>query len=78
MPNGQIARAGNLTQDWARAMIDVALARESDVEQATDTIVEIAEQTVARPDLADRVLEPPTARRARSRCRTTGSWSGSR
>ena len=61
VPNGQIARAGNLTQDWARAMIDVALARESDVEQATDTIVEIAEQTVARPELADRVLEPPKA-----------------
>ena len=54
-------RAGNLTQDWARAMIDVALARESDVDQATDTIVEIAEQTVARPELADRVLEPPKA-----------------
>ena len=25
VPNGQIARAGNLTQDWARAVIDVAL-----------------------------------------------------
>ena len=61
VPNGQIARAGNLTQDWARAVVDVALARESDVEEATDTIVEIAEQTVARPELADRVLEPPSA-----------------
>jgi small-conductance mechanosensitive channel len=61
VPNGQIARAGNLTQDWARAVVDVALARESDVEEATDTIVEIAEQTVARPELADRVLEPPMA-----------------
>ena len=61
VPNGQIARAGNMTQDWARAVIDVALARESDVEQATATIVEIAEQTVARPELAERVLEPPTA-----------------
>ena len=61
VPNGQIARAGNLTQDWARAVIDVALARESEVEQATNTIVEIAEQTVARPELADRVLEPPRA-----------------
>ena len=61
VPNGQIARAGNLTQDWARAVIDVALARESDVEQATATIVEIADQIVARPELADRVLEPPRA-----------------
>jgi small conductance mechanosensitive channel len=61
VPNGQIARAGNLTQDWARAVIDVALARESDVEEATATIVGIAEQTVARPELADRCLEPPNA-----------------
>jgi small-conductance mechanosensitive channel len=61
VPNGQIARAGNMTQDWARAVIDVALARESDVEQATATVVEIAEQTVARPELAERVLEPPKA-----------------
>jgi small-conductance mechanosensitive channel len=61
VPNGQIARAGNLTQDWARAVIDVALARESDVEEATATIVGIAEQTVARPELAERCLEPPNA-----------------
>jgi small conductance mechanosensitive channel len=61
VPNGQIARAGNMTQDWARAVIDVAVARDSEVEQATAAIVEIAEQTVARPDLADRVLEPPRA-----------------
>ena len=38
VPNGQIVRAGNLTQDWARAVVDVALARESDIEAATATI----------------------------------------
>jgi small-conductance mechanosensitive channel len=52
VPNGQIARAGNLTQDWAR---------ESDPEEATGIILGIAEQTVARPELADRCLEPPKA-----------------
>jgi len=61
VPNGQIARAGNLTQDWARAVVDVALARESDPEEATGIILGIAEQTVARPELADRCLEPPKA-----------------
>ena len=59
VPNGQIVRAGNLTQDWGRAVVDVALARETDIDDATATIREVAEQTVARPELADRCLEPP-------------------
>jgi len=59
VPNGQIARAGNLTQDWARAVVDVALSRDSDLEAASATISELADQVVARPDYADRVLEPP-------------------
>ena len=59
VPNGGIVRAGNFTQDWARAVVDVALARDSDVEAATATITALAETTTARPELADRVLEPP-------------------
>ena len=59
VPNGQIARAGNFTQDWVRAVVDVALARESDVDEATATIAEIADRTLAQPDLAARCLEPP-------------------
>ena len=59
VPNGQIARAGNFTQDWARAVVDVALARESDVDEATATIADIAGRTLGQPDLAARCLEPP-------------------
>ena len=59
VPNGQIARAGNFTQDWARAVVDVALARETDVEAASATIADIADRTLAQPDLAARCLEPP-------------------
>ena len=59
VPNGQIARAGNLTQDWARAVVDVALSRDSDLEAASTTISRLAEEVVARPEFADRVLEPP-------------------
>ena len=59
VPNGQIVRAGNLTQDWARAIVDVAVARDSDVDGASAVILEVAERTAARPQLADRILEPP-------------------
>ena len=36
VPNGQIARAGNETQDWARAVVDVAVARDSDIDGRHD------------------------------------------
>ncbi len=59
VPNGQIARAGNETQDWARAVVDVAVARDSDIDAATTILGEIANRTVADPDLSSRILEPP-------------------
>jgi small conductance mechanosensitive channel len=59
VPNGQIARAGNETQDWARAVVDVAVARESDVDAATTVLGEIAQRAVADPSLSSRILEPP-------------------
>jgi small conductance mechanosensitive channel len=60
VPNGGIVRAGNFTQDWARAVVDVAVARDSDVEAASATIKEVAEATTVRPELKDRVLESPS------------------
>jgi small conductance mechanosensitive channel len=59
VPNGQIVRAGNETQDWARAVVDVAVARDSDIDSASAVLGEIAERAVADPDLASRALEPP-------------------
>ena len=59
VPNGQIVRAGNETQDWARAVVDVAVARESDIDSESVVIGEIANRAVADPDMASRILEPP-------------------
>ena len=59
VPNGQIMRAGNETQDWARAVVDVAVARDSDIDGATALLGEIAQRAVAAPDLSSRILEPP-------------------
>jgi moderate conductance mechanosensitive channel len=58
VPNGNIARAGNSTQDWARAIVDVALTRDCDIDKSTATILEVAERTLAAPELAERTLEP--------------------
>jgi small conductance mechanosensitive channel len=59
VPNGQIERAGNETQDWARAVVDVAVARDSDIDSASAVLDEIAKRAVADPGLASRTLEPP-------------------
>jgi small conductance mechanosensitive channel len=59
VPNGQIVRAGNMTQDWARAVVDVAVARDSDVDETTAVIRDVAVRAVAPPGIADRTLEPP-------------------
>jgi small conductance mechanosensitive channel len=59
VPNGQIVRAGNTTQDWARAVVDVALARDSDIDDSSGVILDIARRAVARPQIAERTLEPP-------------------
>ena len=49
VPNGQIMRAGNETQDWARAVVDVAVARDSDIDGATALLGEIAAARGGRP-----------------------------
>ena len=59
VPNGQIVRAGNETQDWARAVVDGAVARDSDIDSECAVIGEIASRAVADPALASRILEPP-------------------
>lgn len=59
VPNGEIRRVGNMSQDWARALLDVSIAYTSDVDQAMEVIGRTAEAFAADPDHADLVLEDP-------------------
>ena len=43
IPNGQIARVANLTQDWGQAVIDVEVAYDTDISMAMDVIKEVAD-----------------------------------
>ena len=57
VPNGQIMRAGNKSQQWARAVLDIAIAPNADLERAATLISEAAhavwESPEARPDVLD-------------------------
>lgn len=59
VPNGQIMRVGNRSQQWARAVLDVAVAPNSDLGHAQAVIRAAAEAVWTDPQWAGEVLESP-------------------
>jgi moderate conductance mechanosensitive channel len=57
--NGEIARVGNKSQEYAIARIDVPVALTADVDQAEQVALEAAESAVADADIKDKVLAQP-------------------
>jgi moderate conductance mechanosensitive channel len=56
VPNGQIQRAGNMSQHWSRALLDVQIALDSDIDRARAAIKRVADG-IWREDRA--ILEEP-------------------
>ena len=59
IPNGEIRRVGNRSQGWARALVDVAVAYSTDLDDATRTIERVAHDLYGDPHWAPRILEQP-------------------
>lgn len=59
IPNGQIARVGNMSQQWARALLDLSVAYGADLDVAQATIKQVADDVWRDPSWAGRVLEEP-------------------
>ncbi|MCU1368850.1 MAG: putative small conductance mechanosensitive channel [Ilumatobacteraceae bacterium] len=59
VPNGEIRRVGNKSQQWARAVIDIAVAPGADLERASAVIGEAAEAVWARDEAKPDVLGRP-------------------
>ena len=58
-PNGEILRVANMSQQWARAVLDVEVAYDTDIDQATGIIKEAAD-TLWRDKLEEAtILEEP-------------------
>jgi small-conductance mechanosensitive channel len=59
VPNGQIMRVANKSQEWARALLDVTVAYDADVAVAERVIHETADAVADDPRWREEVLEPP-------------------
>ena len=59
VPNGTILRVGNMSQQWARALLDLPVAHGSDLDRAQAVIKEAADAVWQDPAWAGQVLEEP-------------------
>ena len=59
VPNGQILRVGNKSQQWARAVIDVDVAPTADLDRAAVVVREAAERVWDSEEIRSEVLERP-------------------
>ncbi len=59
IPNGEIRRVGNKSQQWARAVLDVAITPSTDVDDATAVILRVANEVAHGRELGRVVLEDP-------------------
>jgi small conductance mechanosensitive channel len=59
VPNGQIARVGNKSQEWARALLDVTVTYDANVREAEATIKEVADDMWNEESWRSKLLEEP-------------------
>jgi len=59
IPNGTILRVGNKSQQWARALLDIPVAYDADLQAATDAIRAGANSVALDPDYSHLVIDEP-------------------
>ena len=59
VPNGEILRVGNKSQQWARALVDIEVAYDTDLERAEQLIKEVADAVYASDEWRTQMLEEP-------------------
>ena len=59
IPNGSFTRVGNLSQQWARALLDVEVAYGTDLDRASEEIRRVATDLWQEPSWRGKVLEAP-------------------
>jgi moderate conductance mechanosensitive channel len=57
--NGEILRVGNMSQGWARVIIDLAVPYDTDVNAVQDRMLQAAQELATTPKWRSRILEKP-------------------
>ena len=60
IPNGEIRQVTNLSKDWARVVLDIPLAVDTDVPRATEILRTISEQVMDDETWSRLLLDPPS------------------
>ena len=60
IPNGEIRQVTNLSKDWARVVLDIPLAVDTDVPRATETLRRISEEIMEDETWSRLLLDPPS------------------
>ena len=59
VPNGSILRVGNMSQQWARALLDISVGYGADIDHAQTVIKRVADEVWHDPEWSRSVLEEP-------------------
>lgn len=59
IPNGEITKVGNLSQDWSRIILDVAVAYKSDLTFTQNELAKILQNYSKLPGIKENILEEP-------------------
>ncbi len=60
VPNGEIKRVGNESQNWARVVLDVPVEYDSDLDKVRELLAETASALAAEPPWDETIIEDPT------------------
>jgi moderate conductance mechanosensitive channel len=60
VPNGQIVKVVNLSRDWARAVIDVPVPADADVNNVNEVLREVGREAFRDPALRPLLLDAPS------------------
>lgn len=60
IPNGEIRQVTNLSKDWARVVLDIPLAVDSDISRASDILRSIGDEVVADEHWSQLLLDAPS------------------
>jgi small-conductance mechanosensitive channel len=59
IPNGEIRRVGNKSQEWSRALLDIEVAYATDLDHAQAVIKGVADGLWREDEWSDKILEEP-------------------
>lgn len=60
VPNGQIVKTVNLSKDWARAVVDIPVSTNADLNRVNEVLHQECERALDNPLLGELLLDAPT------------------